>query len=175
MNFSRSSVLPYIDIDITWGEVKTQVLLVKWYLLLQFFLHLLRLFLPMTSLIKCSSLTPRDAVLDDIVRLSRPTPERTITIYTSFGFHRPLYRSIPSHSPFSLPPFSASAWKIAVVCNDVLPTSSLSSFLASSSHSPASSPQSLVFFIYQRGEKNMVPVPLSSPLVPHATKENHFH
>ena len=47
-----------------------------------------------------------------------------------------------------LAPLSASAWKIAVVFNDVLPTccfSSLLSFLASSSPSQALSPQSLVF------------------------------
>ena len=45
--------------------------------------------------------------------------------------------SILSHSLFFSPP-SASAWKINVVCNDVLPTFCFSSFSASSSHSPAS-------------------------------------
>ena len=53
-----------------------------------------------------------DAVLDDIVRLSLPTPGRTITLFTSFSFHQPLHHSIPSHSPFSLPPFLPAPEKL---------------------------------------------------------------
>ena len=60
---------------------------------------------------------------------------------------------IQSHLTLPSPcPFSASAWKIAVVCNDVLPTCCFSSFLASSSHSQALSPQSLVFRSQSRKE-----------------------
>ena len=60
----------------------------------------------------CSSLTPMDAVLDDIVRLSLPTPGRTFTLFNTFSFHRPLHHSIPSHSPFSLPPFLPAPEKL---------------------------------------------------------------
>ena len=63
--------------------------------------------------------------------------------------------TLTSFNPISLSlllaPFSASAWKIAVVCNDVLPTCCFSSFLASS-HSQALSPQSLVFRSQSRKE-----------------------
>ena len=66
---------------------------------------------------------------------------------------RSLHHSIPSHSlSLLLATFSASAWKIAVVCNDILPTCFFSSFLASSSHSQALSPQSLVFRSQSRKE-----------------------
>ena len=49
-----------------------------------------------------------------------------------------LYFINPISLSLLLAPFSASAWKIDVVCNDVLPTSCFSSFSASSYHSPAS-------------------------------------
>ena len=49
-----------------------------------------------------------------------------------------LYFINPISLSLLLAPFSASAWKIDVVCNDVLPTSCFSLFSDSSSHSPAS-------------------------------------
>ena len=67
-------------------------------------------------------------------------------------FHRPLHHSIPSHSPFSLPPFLPAPEKLLLFVNDVLPTCCFSSFLASPSHSQASSPQSLVFRSQSRNE-----------------------
>ena len=68
------------------------------------------------------------------------SPGRTITLFTSFSFHRPLHHSIPSHSPFSLPLFGQ---RLKNCC--CLLWCCFSSFLASSSHSQALSPQSLVF------------------------------
>ena len=51
-------------------------------------------------------------MLDDVVRLSLPSPGRTITLFNAFSFHRPLHHSIPSHSPFSLPPFLPAPEKL---------------------------------------------------------------
>ena len=62
-----------------------------------------------------------------------------------------LYQSYLTLSS-SRPP-SASAWKINVVCNDVLPTFCFSSFSASSSHSPASRLNLLLFCRSPEGHK----------------------
>ena len=48
-------------------------------------------------------------------------------------------------------PFSASAWKNDVDCNDVLPTFCFSSFSASASHSPASRLDLLLFWTSPEG------------------------
>ena len=94
-----------------------------------------------------------DAVLDDIVRLSLPSPGRTITLFNAFSFHRPLHHSIPSHSPFSLPPFLPAPEKLLLfVMMFCPPAASAHSFFASSSHPQALSPQSLVFRSQSRKE-----------------------
>ena len=123
----------------------------------------------------CSSLTPLDAVLDDIVRLSLPTPgrRRTITLFTTFSFHRLLHHSIPSRSPFSLPPFLPAPEKLLLfVMMFRLPAASAHSLPPPPTHKPC--PLNLLFFDH-KAEKNLVPVSISSPVTPKATKENHFH
>ena len=120
----------------------------------------------------CSSLTPMDAVLDDVVRLSLPSPGRTITLFNAFSFHRPLHHSIPSHSPFSLPPFLPAPEKLLLfVMMFCLPASSAHSLPLPPTHKPC--PLNLLFSITK--QKNLVPVSISSPVTPHATKEIHFH
>ena len=92
----------------------------------------------------CSFLTPMDAVLDDIVRLSLPTPGRTFTLFNTFSFHRPLHHSIPSHSPFSLPPFLPAPEKwLLFVMMFCLPAASAHS-LPPPTHKPC--PLNLLFF-----------------------------
>ena len=121
----------------------------------------------------CSSLTPMDAVLDDIVRLSLPSPGRTITLFNAFSFHWPLHHSIPSHSPFSLPPFLPAPEKLLLfVMMFCLPAASAHSLPPPPTHKPC--PLNLLFFDHN-AEKNLVPVSISSPVTPQATKENHFH
>ena len=124
----------------------------------------------------CSSLTPMDAVLDDIVRLSLPSPGRTITLFNAFSFHRPLHHSIPSHSPFSLPPFLPAPEKlllfVMMFCSPVASANSFHSLPPPPPHKPCS--LNLLFFDH-KAEKNLVPVSISSPVTPQATKENHFH
>ena len=113
-----------------------------------------------------------DAVLNDIVRLSLPTPGRTFTLISTFSFHRPLHHSIPSHSPFSLPPFLPAPEKLLLfVMMFCLPAASAHS-LPPPTHKPC--PLNLLFFDH-KAEKNLVPVSISSPVTPQATKENHFH
>ena len=119
----------------------------------------------------CSSLTPLDAVLDDIVRLSLPTPGRNITLFTSFSFHRPLHHSIPSHSPFSLPPFLPAPEKLLLfIIKFCPPAASAHSLPPPPTHKPR--PHDLLFFDHKA---NLVAVSFSSPVTPQATKENHFH
>ena len=124
----------------------------------------------------CSSLTPMDAVLDDVVRLSLPSPGRTITLFNAFSFHRPLHHSIPSHSPFSLPPFLPAPekllWFVMMFCPPVASAHSFHSLPPPPPHKPC--PLNLLFFDHN-AEKNLVPVSISSPVTPQATKENHFH
>ena len=121
----------------------------------------------------CSFLTPMDAVLDDIVRLSLPSPGRTITLFNAFSFHRPLHHSIPSHSPFSLPPLLPAPEKLLLfVMMFCLPAASAHSLPPPPTHKPC--PLNLLFFDH-KAEKNLVTVSISSPVTPQATKENHFH
>ena len=121
----------------------------------------------------CSSLTPMDAVLDDIVRLSLPSPGRTITLFNAFSFYRPLHHSFPSHSPFSLPPFLPAPEKLLLfVMMFCPPAASAHSLPLPPTHKPC--PLNLLFFDHN-AEKNLVPVSISSPVTPQATKENHFH
>ena len=121
----------------------------------------------------CSSLTPMDAVLDDIVRLSLSTPGRTFTLFNTFSFYRPLHHSILSHSPFSLPPFLPAPEKLLLfVIMFCPPAASAHSLPPPPTHKPR--PHNLLFFDH-KAEKNLVPVSISSPVTPQATKENHFH
>ena len=121
----------------------------------------------------CSFLTPMDAVLDDIVRLSLSTPGRTFTLFNTFSFHRPLHHSILSHSPFSLPPFLPAPEKLLLfVMMFCPPAASAHSLPPPPTHKPC--PLNLLFFDH-KAEKNLVPVSISSPVTPQATKENHFH
>ena len=108
----------------------------------------------------CSSLTPMDAVLDDIVRLSLPSPGRTITLFNAFSFHRPLHHSIPSHSPFSLPPFLPAPEKLLLfVMMFCLPLASVHS-LPPPTHQPLTSIS--CYSLDHKGKNNMAPIPLAA-------------
>ena len=94
----------------------------------------------------CSSLTPMDAVLDDVVRLSLPSPGRTITLFNAFSFHRPLHHSIPSHSPFFLPPFLPAPEKLLLfIIKFCPPAASAHSLPPPPTHKPR--PHNLLFSI----------------------------
>ena len=73
---------------------------------------------------------------------------------------------------FSLPPFLPAPEKLLLfVMMFCLPAASAHS-LPPPTHKPC--PLNLLFFDHN-AEKNLVPVSISSPVTPQATKENHFH
>ena len=83
-----------------------------------------------------------------------------VTEYCIFSWPLTLFN--PSSLSLFLPSFTASTWKTAVVCNDVLPTSCFSSFSASSSHLPAPFPQSLSFLLITNEDTKWTLFPFST-------------
>ena len=74
---------------------------------------------------------------------------------------------------FSLPPFLPAPEKLLLfVMMFCLPAASAHSLPPPPTHKPC--PLNLLFFDH-KAEKNLVPVSISSPVTPQATKENHFH
>ena len=116
----------------------------------------------------CSSLTPLDAVLDDIFRLSlRHLGEPSISSLV-LVFIDPY--SIQSHLT---PPFLPAPEKLLLfIIKFCPPAASAHSLPPPPTHKPR--PHNLLFFDH-KAENNLVPVSISSPVPPQATKENHFH
>ena len=74
---------------------------------------------------------------------------------------------------FSLPPFLPAPEKLLLfVIMFCPPAASAHSLPPPPPHKPC--PLNLLFFDH-KAEKNLVPVSISSPVTPQATKENHFH